>query len=68
MALGCTVCLSLIWLFCLVSLYIWNLSIVFIFLPLEMKYIGVMIVSMGPNEWWCFKRCSVKFDLYWPSV
>jgi hypothetical protein len=62
MALGLTVLLSLIWLFKLVSLYIWNLSIVSIKLPFLVACGMVKISLMGPMEWLLSSRGVAKLD------
>jgi hypothetical protein len=68
MALGYKVCPSFIWLSRLVSRNTRNFSTVFMYLPLDVKCMGAMMKSMGPNEWWCFSRCSAKFDLYYLKI
>jgi hypothetical protein len=50
MTFGCTISLSLIWLFRLVAWYMKNLSTVFMNLPLLVNSRGVMIVCMGQKE------------------
>jgi hypothetical protein len=32
----------------------------------DVKWIGVIMEWIGPNEWWRFSKCSAKFDLFWP--
>jgi hypothetical protein len=45
-----------------------NVSMVFISLPLVVKYIGFITVSVGLKEWQCCRRCSANLGFVWPSV
>jgi len=66
--LGKTVCLSLSWLLFTVSLCIWYLSKVFMWVLLCWKCRTCMISLMGPKGCWCSARCEVKPEDWWSCL
>ena len=68
MALYFTIHLSLIWLSSLVTLYIWNLSRVFIILLSSVICKISIISSIGPMECLLSMRCCANMDFPFPYL